>query len=808
MLFIFDKKTQKLKQVLNNDSPEAVPFWNDEHYERLSDGLLTYKFDTDVIADIQGNDLVALQDYDGNYVLFIATEVNDEHNGPAIKHVSCENAAMELNGNMIRPEKLSGITAQAALANVLQNTEWQVGIVEWLGTQDVEFKDYITVIAAVQQMAKQFSGEFRYRVTLQGGSITGKYIDLLLQRGSDTGKRFEYTKDIKDIQRIQNTQQVVTSLIGLGKSDANNNKLTFKNVVWSRANGKPADKPAGQDWVGDDNALQVWSRTGRNIEGIFEDNNQDDPSRLLQETWDALQERKNSVYSYVLDVALLEKVAGYEHEKVRLGDNVRVIDRTFNPALFLNARVVDLTISYTDPAKSKCTLGYFYPTFIQKYQIIDQIQQKISLNEGLWNSNKTAYYMKLNIAAINKDVNGIYTPNNFTASGKTQKGDALPEDYAGRFIISESTDGNTYTEKYRSAADETNKIYNINTANLQIIDIKFYQAGGFTALLDEQIIPIVCDGAQGPQGPQGPKGDTGPQGATGPQGPPGPILDWVQNWDGTKTVIKNQSIVTPKIFAGVNGGTAANPVLTGVAMGRDVLGGTNNAIGIVAYNNNIATIQIKTDGSAVFGTQTGKQFIVHPDGSVTTPKVSADDIDGGTLTLGGSNNTSGIAIVKDTNGNNAITLDNTGMSILCSKAVPGGVKVTDITSGILLFAASGDGVKCTSLMANSGITVGGTGIQHPVIDMDEDGNIIANGKVTAKGGYTKLGSIPAFTWSGTINMNTSVYITHNLGYNPIIATSGTVGNVQLTFAYSNSNTLRVNNYNVSSNNWTGTIYFW
>ncbi|SKA89737.1 phage minor structural protein, N-terminal region [Clostridium sp. USBA 49] len=88
------------------------------------------------------------------------------------------------------------------------------------------------------------------------------------------------------------------------------------------------------------------------------------------------------------------------------------------------------------------------------------------------------------------------------------------------------------------------------------------------------------------------------------------------------------------------------------------------------------------------------------------------------------------------------------------------------------------------------------------------GDISNKGKIYSNWGYSNIGKSPAYTWSGTINYNTYVTITHNLGYNPIIQTSGSQGNLVLTFLNSDSNNTRVFNYSGGSNNWTGTIYFW
>jgi hypothetical protein len=69
--------------------------------------------------------------------------------------------------------------------------------------------------------------------------------------------------------------------------------------------------------------------------------------------------------TYRLDVVSLEELTGYEHEKVRLGDLVRVIDREFKPELVVSARVVELERDILDPANTKVVLGSFAPTIVE-----------------------------------------------------------------------------------------------------------------------------------------------------------------------------------------------------------------------------------------------------------------------------------------------------------------------------------------------------------------------------------------------------------------------------------------------------------
>ncbi|MBF0648621.1 hypothetical protein IR083_07300 [Dysgonomonas sp. GY75] len=66
-------------------------------------------------------------------------------------------------------------------------------------------------------------------------------------------------------------------------------------------------------------------------------------------------------------------------------------------------------------------------------------------------------------------------------------------------------------------------------------------------------------------------------GATGPAGADANLLDWVSDWNTNKTVIGSNSVITPKIFAGVKN---TNGTLTGIALGRFPLS-TLNASGAV-----------------------------------------------------------------------------------------------------------------------------------------------------------------------------------------------------------------------------------
>ncbi|MDA6141343.1 hypothetical protein OSK03_26540, partial [Escherichia coli] len=54
-----------------------------------------------------------------------------------------------------------------------------------------------------------------------------------------------------------------------------------------------------------------------------------------------------------------ETIKGYEHEKVRYGDTVRIKDLHYKPALYMEARVISVERDLVDPSNTVYILGEF-----------------------------------------------------------------------------------------------------------------------------------------------------------------------------------------------------------------------------------------------------------------------------------------------------------------------------------------------------------------------------------------------------------------------------------------------------------------
>ena len=143
------------------------------------------------------------------------------------------------------------------------------------------------------------------------------------------------------------------------------------------------------------------------------------------------------------------------------------------------------------------------------------------------------YYITPSVYALVKAEGGTLTPSSVTFTAYSKSGSGNASTYAGRFIIAESSNGSSWTNKYTSSGNESSKAYTPSATTIKFIRCSLYKAGGTSTLLDQETVAVVSDGAtgatgatgeQGPTGAtgeQGPKGDTGDTGATGATGADG-----------------------------------------------------------------------------------------------------------------------------------------------------------------------------------------------------------------------------------------------------------------------------------------------
>ncbi len=299
--------------------------------------------------------------------------IQEQVQNDRIQYTCVEASYDELKSyNYIKDIRPRDRTASNMLQIALQGTRWSVGQVSDGGTSSTNFY-YVNTLEAIQKIVNLFNLEAVFSVSLDkhNARVVRRWVNLYSQQGERTGKRFEYGSNLLTVEREENSENLVTALIGRGKGeeiyhDADGNKTTapasnandapdgysrrinFADVVWSKSAGNPVDKPAGQEYVEDPNATAVYGfDDGKPRIGleVFEDIT--DPNELLQATWKALQVLKRPKVSFkasVIDVGNLG-----------LGDTVAIIRHDVQIEYF--TRVYKVTHNLLDEKQNTIELG-------------------------------------------------------------------------------------------------------------------------------------------------------------------------------------------------------------------------------------------------------------------------------------------------------------------------------------------------------------------------------------------------------------------------------------------------------------------
>lgn len=233
----------------------------------------------------------------------------------------------ELQGRVIKDRRPKNATAQTLADMALEGTGWRASA-EVSGTRSLNFY-YTPAAKAFESIIKAFSCDYRPEITLSGGKIAEKMVYIKESISADHGKWYEYGDALLDVVEEQDRKSVFTAVIGRGKGVQSKDeageatggygrKITFKDIVWSKSNGDPVDKPLGQEYVEIKEATSALGYTdGSPRIGIKEFSSIEDPNELLNET-----------YKYALQVShpyLLLKATAIPTDAIELGEIVTII---------------------------------------------------------------------------------------------------------------------------------------------------------------------------------------------------------------------------------------------------------------------------------------------------------------------------------------------------------------------------------------------------------------------------------------------------------------------------------------------------
>ena len=313
--------------------------------------------------------------------------------------------------SFIIEDKRPGGTASDVLREILDGTGYQLGNIDGLTRTGRLSFYYISVRQALVKIIESYACEFKIRYTFVENKIIGRYIDLNQRFGRVTGHQFEYGSNILNVIFEESSDDVVTALIGRGKGEEKTDesgeatggygrRIQFKDVIWSVSKGDPVDKPAGQNYVTNELARDVYGlhQNGeiKHRFGVYTNEDIEDPVELLKATYNELQ--RLSVPIVTLKANLLDLANAIEQD-VWIGDSVGIVRDQIGIAF--GARIHKLTIDKLDDNRSVAELGDY-----QTLQAKDRSTRQQAIKDALggFSESKLRQTMIAEMKRRNKEI--------------------------------------------------------------------------------------------------------------------------------------------------------------------------------------------------------------------------------------------------------------------------------------------------------------------------------------------------------------------------------------------------------------------
>lgn len=288
---------------------------------------------------------------DGHYRLFCVTEALLDDDKRMIDVTATDAIVQEMKEVIIEDKQLLDVNLTDALLSYVPDETWAV-----TGDAPDRLEKSRAYYATLWEMLTTLEQLYEWKVdafyVFDGGGIVEKELHMRSAEPIFRGRIFQAGRDASKIT-VTRSGRPITRLYGLGKSTGTEDEpsnLTFADVVWSVADGDPVDKPKGQTWVEDPDAVAE--------EGVHTDKyvaqDAETAEDLLQRTWEELQKKKQPSVTVKATVADMEMVEGYTHQQIRLGDLVAVVLRE---GTIVEAKIIAIKRNYTRPWLTTITIG-------------------------------------------------------------------------------------------------------------------------------------------------------------------------------------------------------------------------------------------------------------------------------------------------------------------------------------------------------------------------------------------------------------------------------------------------------------------
>lgn len=363
MIYLFDNEEQLLKVVRRNAIKSAL-----QKYALTTDNYVSDRLTVEMKAlnddEFEKVEYMAIQSMENTHLFHYFYIAQKSTKGEISTFTGVQSGIEELRKTPVFDKRPKNTPAKPVINELLQGTNWQARFIADTTNHSTNFY-YISVFDALKKLCKVWGLEMQFFVEMNSNGLGARYIDFKKKIGEAVGKRVVYGHNALEILKEVERTNIFTALIGRGKGeqvssaeesgkggDGYGRKITFEDVVWSKAKGDPLDKPKGQKYLEIPEMTRTYGiknsdGTMRPKIGFTEFNEEEDPNELIKLTYQTLI---NSARPQ-----LTLKTSSVYLRGVKIGDTIRVVRH--DKKLDYDTRIFEITFNRLNNQSSDIKLG-------------------------------------------------------------------------------------------------------------------------------------------------------------------------------------------------------------------------------------------------------------------------------------------------------------------------------------------------------------------------------------------------------------------------------------------------------------------
>ena len=386
-IFLMDKD-YNVECTLNNDLPNALPVIEDKLVRSLDDHTNTLTITTPLShpkARYIENEKLFYYPVEYDYKLYKIIEVQENRGEVSSVTATAElEAYSELIDEIVRPTSFKSASFKTIVNYILLDTPWEMGDSDEYPDMDYDIANYCSVLEALRSLSEHINAELDFEYVLQNYIITDKRLHFYNSYNDEIGKIVLKQRDLISLQRIIDTRELCTAMIGVG-GVVGNKPITIANLQIKPPKGFV--KETGSDYIYSEEAFSKYNRNGKHRVGIYNNSEAKSDRELYDLTLKALKEAMQPQVKYDVTMAFLKDKLGVSGD-LSLGNTIYINDMIEEPYIALQARIRTMETSESQPHNNAVTLGNYKTITITEKDYIKQMQDKIEQTEKEWNTAK------------------------------------------------------------------------------------------------------------------------------------------------------------------------------------------------------------------------------------------------------------------------------------------------------------------------------------------------------------------------------------------------------------------------------------